>query len=86
MNGRQAARAAAKRIEDLEITLKRAMSDIKRYNECIDGMITGQSPCEWCDDKMECQREAHTTGKGCELWMLGYEEDTDDEKNRLTAD
>ena len=71
----QVDRALVKRIVDLEITLKRAMSDIKRYNECIDGMITGQSPCEWCEDKTECQREAHKTGKGCELWMLGYDED-----------
>lgn len=75
MNAKQAAREAAKRIEDLEITLSRAMSDIKRYNQCIDSMIEGGSPCDWCEDRRECHLEAQ--GKGCGLWMLSYEEEED---------
>lgn len=73
MNAKQAARAAAKRIEDMELTLARATADIKRYNQCIDSMIEGGSPCDWCDDLNECQLEAK--GKGCELWLLSFEEE-----------
>ena len=75
MNGKQAARAAAKRIEELEITCARMMADIKRYNQVIDSMIAGGNPCEFCEDLKECQLEAR--GKGCDLWMLSYEDDQD---------
>lgn len=47
-------------------------ADIKRYNKCIDGMIEGKSPCPWCEDYKECQLQAKTDGKGCELWMLSF--------------
>lgn len=73
MNARQAAKAAAKRIEDLENVLHRAEKDIKAYNQCIDYMISGGSPCDWCEDCQECHLEDH--GKGCKLWMLRYEEE-----------
>lgn len=75
MNAKQALKAVRQRLEDLEITVQRATSDIKRYNECIDGIIRGKSPCEWCEDEKECQLEAHNLKKGCGLWMLSYEED-----------
>ena len=83
MNAKQAARAAAKHIEDLEITLSRAMSDIKRYNQCIDSMIEGGSPCDWCEDRRECHLEAQ--GKGCGLWMLSYEEDENNGDHDVAA-
>lgn len=47
-------------------------ADIKRYNECIDCMIAGGSPCQWCEDYKECQLQAKKDGKGCELWMLAF--------------
>ena len=75
MNGKQAARAAAKRIEDLEIMCARMSRDIKRYNEVIDSMIAGGDPCDYCEDCKECHLSDH--GKGCKLWMLSYEEEDD---------
>ena len=76
MNGRQAAKAASERIADLEISLRRAMSDIKRYNQVIDSMIAGGDPCDYCEDCNECHLSDH--GRGCKLWMLKFEEDEND--------
>ena len=70
MNARQAAKAAAKRIEDLEDFNRRCSRDIKAYNRCIDHMISGGSPCDWCDDQTVCQLQAKADGKGCAEWML----------------
>ena len=75
MNARQAAKAASERIADLEISLRRAMSDIKRYNQVIDSMIAGGDPCDYCEDCKECHLSDH--GRGCKLWMLKFEEDED---------
>ena len=69
MNKRQALREAAARIEKMEDYNRRATADIKAYNQCIDGMIAGQSPCPWCMEYPECQLEAKD-GKGCEQWWL----------------
>ena len=76
MNARQAAKAAAKavkaaakRIEELENYNRRACADIKAYNDCIDGMIAGQSPCPWCAEYEECQLN-EKDGKGCKEWWL----------------
>ena len=69
VNGRQAAKLAAKRIEELENYNRRAAADIKAYNACIDGMIAGESPCKWCEEQSECQLEAKG-GKGCSEWWL----------------
>lgn len=74
MNARQAAKAAAKRIEELEETGRRAAWDIKQYNACIDGMIAGKSPCEWCEERNECQLEAKGN-KGCSEWWLRFPEE-----------
>ena len=68
MNGRQAARAAAKKIEEQEFTLLLNKLDIRDYNLCILSMIAGGSPCEYCEDYEECQLQAK--GKGCEEWLL----------------
>lgn len=72
MNAKQALRAAAKRIEELEHYNRLASADIKTYNEVIDGMIAGRSPCDWCEDQQECQLQAHADGKGCDMWMLAF--------------
>lgn len=71
MNGRQAAKAAAKRIEDLEDFNRRCVADIKAYNKCIEGMIAGKCPCDWCEENRtsECTRD-EWGNKGCEEWWL----------------
>lgn len=69
MNARQAAKAAAQRIEELENYNRRCSADIKAYNQCIDAMIVGESPCQWCMEHDECQLEAKD-GKGCSEWWL----------------
>ena len=71
MNGRQAARSAAQRIEELEHWIRLNTADIKGYNKVILGMIEGESPCGMCNDRDECQRE-EKDGKGCEDWLLKF--------------
>lgn len=69
MNGRQAAKMAAKRIEELEHYNRMAAADIKDYNRCIDGVIAGQTTfCDWCADKDECDKQEK--GTCCGEWML----------------
>lgn len=70
MNGRQAAKAAAKRIEEQEHTLALNKADIRDYNQVILDLIGGGSPCQWCEDLNECQLQAKTDGTGCSEWML----------------
>lgn len=72
MNGKQAARAAAKRIEELEYVNAMQSKDIADYNKCILSMISGDSPCLWCEERPECQLEAKEAGKGCSEWWLRY--------------
>lgn len=72
MNARQAARAAAKKIEELENFNARSKADITVYNHVILQMIDGKSPCPWCEENKECQLEAKD-GKGCQEWWLAYE-------------
>lgn len=74
MNKRQALKAAAQHIEELEDFNRRATADIKAYNQCIDGMIAGKSPCEWCEENRtgECENE-NKGGKGCVDWWLRFE-------------
>lgn len=70
MNAKQSLRLAAKRIEELEYFNRRSAADIKEYNNCIDRMIAGGSPCDYCEDQNECQLQAKADGKGCTEWML----------------
>ena len=72
MNGRQAAKAAAKKIEELMLVNIKMTQDIKDYNDVILGMIEGGDPCQWCEDLSECQLEAKEAGKGCAEWMLRF--------------
>lgn len=74
MNARQAAKAAAKRIEELEYFNQRASADIKRYNEVIGAMINHASPCQFCEDLEECRAAGKDTAIGCDDWMLSFEE------------
>lgn len=71
MNAKQALRAASKHIEDLEDYNRRASSEIKCLNDCIDSVIAGESGfCEWCEEQDECQREEKAANKGCDGWWL----------------
>lgn len=70
MNARQSLKLTAKRLEEVEIVLARAKVDIKHYNQVIDWMIAGGSPCDWCEDQVECQLTAKAEGKGCPEWWL----------------
>lgn len=83
MNARQAAKAAAKQIEELEHFNALCKADITAYNECVRGIIAGKSPCAWCEEYSECSNEAKD-GKGCDEWWLKYadvaKEDEDDSK------
>ena len=72
MNARQALRAVSERLRDIEIVLAGAQNDIVLYNQCIDSMIQGGSPCEFCEDFEECQLQAKADGKGCAQWWLRY--------------
>ena len=69
MNARQALKKVVERNTDLEDYNRRCSADIKAYNECIDTMIAGGSPCPWCMEYPECQLEAKD-GKGCSEWWL----------------
>jgi hypothetical protein len=71
MNGKQAAKAAAKRIEEMEHTIAQYKQDITEYNHVIEDMISGKSPCSWCEDVGECILDANGS-VGCTEWMLRF--------------
>ena len=79
MNSRQAAKAAAKRIEELEYLETTRVRDIKDYNQCILDVIAGKSVCSWCEEKRlgECQHEDSYMNAGCSEWWLRYPEGGD---------
>ena len=86
MNAKQALKAVSQRLSEVEIVLARAQSDINQYNLCIDSMISGGSPCEYCEEEEACQLQAKTDGKGCAQWWLKYqreEEPTGSESERI---
>ena len=66
MNARQAAKLAAKRIEELEDYNRRCANDIKAYNKVIEDMIHGKPPCAWCMERADCEDQTH----GCDNWVL----------------
>ena len=77
MNAKQATKkldryALIKQIADLEFVNRMNAADIKSYNQCIDYMISGGSPCEFCHDFTgDCEHpECREAGKGCADWML----------------
>ena len=69
MNAKQAAKAAAKKIEELERVNRLYALDVKDYYDCIEGTVDGKSICDWCADLEECQLK-DKGGKGCKEWML----------------
>lgn len=69
MNARQAAKLAAKKIEELEDYNRRCVRDIRAYNALILKMIDGGSPCELCEEYQECEL-SEKDGKGCMEWWL----------------
>ena len=77
MNAKQAARAAAKRVEELEYTVMKQTQDIKDYNACILGHISGESVCKWCEEWDECTSVDKGT-KGCQEWWLRYRKEGED--------
>lgn len=78
MNGRQAAKLAAKQIEELEHYNARCKADITAYNHIITGLIAGNlNPCEWCEENNECT--LNEKGKGCSEWWLGFTHPTVEE-------
>ena len=72
MNSRQAAKAAAKHIEELEHIISLNSRDIKLYNETILSMINHGSPCEYCNDADECREAGKDLSIGCEDWQLSF--------------
>ena len=77
MNAKQSLKLCSARLAEVEAVLVRAKQDIKDYNACIDSMIAGGSPCDWCEDQRECQLQAKADGKGCESWWLRYRREED---------
>ena len=71
MNGRQAAKAASKRIEELEHSVAQYKADVQDYNKVIEDMISGKSPCTWCEDVGECVLDANGN-VGCSEWLLRF--------------
>lgn len=77
MNARQATKkmdryALIKQIANLQFVNEMNKADIVSYNQCIDYMIAGGSPCEYCHDYSgECDHpDCREAGKGCADWML----------------
>lgn len=68
MNARQAAKAAGKRIEELEWYNKSAGATIRKLYHALDVIFSGGNVCELCEDYEECQLEAKKQGKGCPEW------------------
>ena len=68
MNAKQAAKAAAARIEELEHFNRSARATIVSLYKALDAIFSGGNVCELCEDYEECQLEAKKQGKGCTEW------------------
>lgn len=89
MNARQAARAAAQRIEELEYANMLYACDVKAYNAVIEGTAEGKSICDWCewnkDEEHACDPE-RKGGRGCTDWALMWNHQEGEENNAEEAD
>ena len=70
MNAKQSLKFAAKRIEDMEHQIMLNIRDIRLYVQCILSMINHGSPCEYCEDRDECEINGRDISIGCDEWML----------------
>lgn len=99
MNSRQAAKAAAKKIEEQEALIAEQdrllnlyKADVKNFYECIEGTVDGKSICDWCDAYNECQLQ-DKGGRGCKEWEhilqqpqdQGERSEADDSERILSA-
>ena len=90
MNGRQAAKLAAAKIEKLEHYNAKCKADITAYNKIIVGLIEGElNPCDWCEENADCKRLVK--GKGCSEWWLTYslpeqKEEKADDSERISLE
>jgi len=85
MNRRQAARALRRtarqtknqRLQELEYMAALQAQDIQDYNQAIQAMIGGASPCSWCEENRigDCTAPERG-GKGCGQWWLRFREDS----------
>lgn len=71
MNARQAAKSAAKRIEELEALVAGQTQDIKDLYAAILDHISGESLCRWCEEYPVCHLKARN-GASCPEWWLRY--------------
>ena len=71
MNGRQAARAAAQRIKEMEYMVSMQSKDIQNLYATILDMIAGKSPCLRCEENRldECSHASRGSA-GCSGWWL----------------
>ena len=88
MNWRQSAKAAEQvihgleeQIADLMFYKKAATQDIKDYNNCILSMISGGSPCEWCEDQSDCKKAGKAASTGCQDWLLAFHNKPDTQED-----
>lgn len=58
-------------VDNYERRIVYHMKDNRTYNQCVQAMIEGQSPCLWCEERHECGKEQD---KGCEDWSLKHQE------------
>ena len=70
MNKRQAGLAAMARVPELEHQIMLNIRDIRLYVQCIHSMINHGSPCEYCEDRDECEINGKNIDAGCDDWML----------------
>ena len=63
----------AQEIENVRYQNMAYAFDVRSYVECVHHMILDGSPCDFCEDQKECQRDCKG-GKGCIEWWLRYSE------------